>query len=92
MDANYINTLFLLLTAAIARHGIARTPGAAPAKDVDAGEFMFMQTAKGYHQFKHHQSRNYVFLRGEVGPRGFSGHLLVPTTDEPFLEGRFPKC
>jgi hypothetical protein len=90
MDRNYINTLFVLLTAAIARHGIARTPGAAPDKGVDAGEFMFMQTAKGYHQFKHSRSRNYVFVQGSVGPRGFVGHLLVPATDEPFLQGIFP--
>jgi len=79
-----------MLTEAIHKFGIPREPGGQPDKKVNANEFMFMQTAKGYHQFKHSKSRNYVFLKatGVKSPRD----LVVPATDKPFMKGIFPKA
>lgn len=77
---------FAMLEKAIKKEGIPRKPGAAPDKHVSPDEFMYMQTAKGYHQFKHSRSRNYVFVHERTGK------LVVPAMeDKPFMKGDFPK-
>ncbi len=42
---------FEMLAMAIKKEGISRKPGAPPDKNMDPDEFMYMQTAKGHHQF-----------------------------------------
>jgi hypothetical protein len=79
-----VTALFALLAAALARFGLARHPGEATTHDVDPGEFMYMNTAKGHHYFKHCGSRNYVLV--PVDGEG----LLAPATDKPFFRGDFP--
>lgn len=62
---------------------------------VSPGEFMLaapepfavrsISTRKKFWQFKHGDSRQYVFIDSE------SGDMVVPKTNRPFLEGRFDK-
>jgi hypothetical protein len=81
--------VFALFAVALKRCGLARTPNGPVDYAVDAGEFMYMNTAKGHHYFKHCASRNYVLttvaVRGDA-PEGF----VVPVTERPFFRGEFP--
>lgn len=79
-----VTAVFALLAVCLARGGMARTPGGAQTFSVDPGEFMYMATAKGHHQFKHRVSRNYVFVKVD------GSGMVVPCTDRPFMQGEFP--
>jgi len=84
MTQKEIDAVFALLATAILRVGISRIPGTAPDRTVDPDEFMYMGAPQGIHQFKHHLSRNYVFVDG-------LGNMLVPVrADKPFMHGEFP--
>ena len=52
-------------------------------RQAEPGEFMLMNvTPSGVAQFKHSDTRNYVFLKAD-------GSLEVPRTKEPFFQGEF---
>lgn len=54
---------------------------------VAPSEFMLMneEPRGGRWQFKHHDTRNYVFVDAK------NGKLIVPQTTEPFMRGQFDK-
>lgn len=56
-------------------------------RQVDAREFMLMnpEPVKGQWQFKHSDTRNYVFIDAR------SGKMTVPQTAQPFMKGEFDK-
>ena len=58
-------------------------------RDVEANEFMYMCHRKDMKQiqFKHHNTRNYVYLVDE----GNGWILVVPETSTPFNQGEFDK-
>ena len=82
MDQNKINSHFERLQAALV---ITPLPTSIPGKtrSAHASEFMLMQEdAQGSVGFKHHDSRNYVFLLKD-------NSLYVPKKKDAFLRGEF---
>lgn len=75
-------SLFELLGIALKPIKLDRGPGK-PATEGKPDEFMLMQIGdKGEAQFKHCDSRNYVYLFQ-------GGTLVIPKTESPFNRGTF---
>ncbi len=76
-----VKPTFERLDVALAKQKLQRTGGGM--EHVHADEFMLMQFGdKGEAQFKHRDSRNYVYLFD-------NGYLFVPKTETPFNRGEF---
>jgi hypothetical protein len=76
-----VDAQFARLEVALANVPLKREAGHKEIAKAD--EFMLMQFgAQGEVQFKHRETRNYVFLFP-------SGRLFVPETTEPFTRGTF---
>lgn len=79
--ADEVKTQFERLQVALANVPLKRAAGFKQIVPVD--EFMLMQIGdKGEAQFKHRDTRNYVYLFP-------TGRLFVPETSEPFNRGEF---
>lgn len=61
-----------------------------PARVCSADEFMLMQVIDGVGQFKHSDTRNYVFVLPSKEPNK-AYELYVPVTTAPFNLGFFDK-
>lgn len=75
-----IDALFVLLSDCLGKVKLISESG--EYRHVKCDEFMFMGIKDDYAQFKHRETRNYVFLQDQC--------LIVPREkDKPYLHGEF---
>jgi len=98
-DPNLVNFYFGVLSQMIAHRNSVegfKTSTSKVRHDVDCGEFMLMcGNDKGQKntelQFKHRDTRNYVYLRRDMDSVASPWKLIVPVTNKPFNKGYFDK-
>lgn len=95
MHCNYtqeqITDIFSLLEPLIESHNLADgfLTETTPRHDVEANEFMLMCGNDTELQFKHRDTRNYIYLRCNWPDDPWK--LIVPVTSRPFNLGKFDK-